>query len=34
MDFVGAFSFDNLRFLLDGLQVTVSVSAISIVLSF
>lgn len=34
MDFIGAFSFDNLRFLLDGLQVTVSVSAISIVLSF
>lgn len=34
MDFIGAFSFDNLRFLLDGLQVTVSVSAISIVFSF
>ncbi|HLQ39671.1 MAG TPA: amino acid ABC transporter permease [Tetragenococcus sp.] len=34
MDFSGAFSFINLRFILDGLQVTVSVAAISIVFSF
>jgi putative glutamine transport system permease protein len=34
MDFIGAFSFVNLRFLLDGLQVTVAVSVLSIVFSF
>lgn len=34
MNFSNAFSFINLRFLFDGLQVTVSVSAISIVFSF
>ncbi|EOT28940.1 amino acid ABC transporter permease [Enterococcus saccharolyticus] len=34
MDFIGAFSFVNLRFLLDGLQITVAVSVLSIVFSF
>lgn len=34
MDFIGAFSLANLRFLLDGLQVTVAVSVLSIVFSF
>ncbi|MGX7195239.1 amino acid ABC transporter permease [Enterococcus olivae] len=34
MDFIGAFSLANLRFLLDGLQITVAVSVLSIVFSF
>jgi len=34
MDFIGAYSFANLRFLLDGLQITVEVSVMSIVFSF
>ncbi|HIY58862.1 MAG TPA: amino acid ABC transporter permease [Candidatus Tetragenococcus pullicola] len=34
MDFIGAYSLINLQFLLDGLQVTVSVSVLSIIFSF
>ncbi len=34
MDFIGAYSMINLRFLLDGLQVTISVSVLAIVFSF
>lgn len=34
MDFLSAFSWINLRFLLEGLKITVEVSLISIVLSF
>ena len=34
MDFIGAYSLINLQFLLDGLQVTISVSVLSIVFSF
>jgi putative glutamine transport system permease protein len=33
MDFTGAFSWMNIRFLLDGLRVTVEVSVISMILS-
>ncbi|MCQ4086195.1 amino acid ABC transporter permease [Saccharibacillus sp. JS10] len=34
MDFVGAYSPDNLRFLTEGLKITLYVAAVSIVLSF
>lgn len=34
MDFTGAYSWVNIRFLLDGLLVTLEVAAISIILSF
>ncbi|MCE3198700.1 amino acid ABC transporter permease [Paenibacillus sonchi] len=34
MDFAGAFSADNLKFLLDGLYVTLIVAFVSIILSF
>ena len=34
MDFSGAFSWMNIRFLLEGLKVTVEVSLFSIVLAF
>ncbi|MBM6615771.1 amino acid ABC transporter permease [Desemzia sp. RIT804] len=34
MDFTGAYSWVNIRFLLDGLLVTIEVAAISIILSF
>lgn len=34
MDFIGAYSPENLSFLLDGLWITLKVAAISIVLSF
>lgn len=34
MDFIGAYSPDNLMFLLDGFWLTIKVAAISIVLSF
>ncbi|WP_150274799.1 amino acid ABC transporter permease [Paenibacillus tepidiphilus] len=34
MDFAGAYSADHLRFLLDGLYVTLIVASVSIVLSF
>ena len=34
MDFVGAYSFSNLKFILQGFLITLEVAAISIVLSF
>ncbi|MFL2099664.1 amino acid ABC transporter permease [Desemzia sp. FAM 23991] len=34
MDFTGAYSWVNIRFLLDGLLVTLEVAAVSIILSF
>ena len=34
MDFSGAFSWMNIRFLLEGLKVTVEVSLFSIIFSF
>lgn len=34
MDFTGAYSWVNIRFLLDGLLVTIEIAAISIILSF
>ena len=34
MDFLSAFSWINIRFLLDGLLVTLQVAVVSIILSF